>query len=130
MSKQQSRIPACIGCRHHGQYSPPSRGRDGMTEPGGFYCAARREFIPDGQEPLSCNRFTPTWRSERVPLHRSRFSDEEYGTAYVPVDDEVAEGMQCRRCGHHGLVYHGWRSPDGSYIAEAVCPKCGHSETF
>jgi len=51
-------------------------------------------------------------------------SHEVYG-----IDAEVAAGCMCKRCKHKGLRYQPYNKP-GSYIAMAICPKCGQEEEF
>jgi ribosomal protein L40E len=45
------------------------------------------------------------------------------------IDAEVCARSKCRKCGHHGMRYEPWSRP-GSYLALAVCPRCGHQEEF
>jgi len=44
------------------------------------------------------------------------------------IDAEIAEKMECRKCGG-SCHYSGWYRP-GSYIALAVCNRCGHEMEF
>ena len=44
------------------------------------------------------------------------------------IDSSVAENMSCRRCGG-SCRYDAYHRPR-SYIALAVCRKCGHEEEF
>lgn len=45
------------------------------------------------------------------------------------IDAPIAERMPCPKCGGR-MHYEGYTSERGSYIALAVCNKCGHEEEF
>ena len=47
----------------------------------------------------------------------------------MDIDAPIAEGIPCSECGGQ-MHYEAYTSPTGSYIALAVCNKCGHEVEF
>ena len=46
------------------------------------------------------------------------------------MDIEIAEQMRCPKCpSRPRMRYEGWQRV-GSYVAQAVCPVCGHVQEF
>jgi len=67
------------------------------------------------------------------------FYDSEYVSVWAPestvgheaiaIDTEIASKMKCPKCGGP-CRYGGYVDRHGSYIAVAVCKKCGYETAF
>jgi len=62
------------------------------------------------------------------------FLEDGYRAVWRPsdaqrIDEEIAERMRCPKCGGP-CRYEGWENGKGSYIALAVCRRCGYEQEF